>query len=231
MFLKLVIAVSNVAAPIGSIVCLSDQVLITLMRLRLGLLYGDLARRFEISTALAGRIVHGTLKVLSKILQLSIVWLPWVTIRYTLPQSFRESGYEKTTCILDCTEVYMQCPKELYTRSQTYSNYKGTNTCKFLVAIAPWGYVMYVSVAYGGRAPDKVILEQSNIDRHFRCGDEVMADRGFSLTPELFAKGVRLNVPAFTRGRKQLSEQEVTRTRHIASMRIHVERLINRVKS
>ncbi|KAM7313632.1 hypothetical protein ISCGN_003482 [Ixodes scapularis] len=33
-----------------------------------------------------------------------------------------------------------------------------------------------------------------------RRGDQVMADRGFSLDPEMEAKGVTLNVPAFTRG-------------------------------
>lgn len=201
------------------------------MRLRLGLFYGDLARRFGISITLAGQIFRGTVKVLSRVLRQTIVWLPRETIRYTLPQSFQESGYANTTCILDCTEVLLQRPKQLYTRSQTYSNCKGTNTCKFLVAaIAPSGYVMYVSITYGGRASDKVILEQCNIDCYLRCGDEVMADRGFTLTPELFAKGISLNVPAFTRGKGQLTAEEVT-TRRIATLRIQVERLINRIKS
>lgn len=31
-------------------------------------------------------------------------------------------------------------------------------------------------------------------------GDEVMADRGFTLEPELEVQGTKLNVPAFTKG-------------------------------
>lgn len=58
-----------------------------------------------------------------------------------------------------------------------------------------------------------------------------MADRGFSLDDELLVQGVRLNTPAFTKGKKQLTEKEVTTTRRIASVRIHVERAINRVKT
>lgn len=90
---------------------------------------------------------------------------------------------------------------------------------------------MFVSKVHGERASDKHIVRDSGIISLFRRGDQVMADRGFSLDPEMEAKGVTLNVPAFTRGKLQLSEKEVTKTRRIASVRIHVERAINRIKT
>ncbi|CAN7984122.1 unnamed protein product [Ixodes hexagonus] len=58
-----------------------------------------------------------------------------------------------------------------------------------------------------------------------------MADRGFTLDSYPEVQGVKLNMPAFTKGKTQLSEAEVTRTRIIASVRIHVERAINRMKT
>lgn len=49
-----------------------------------------------------------------------------------------------------------------------------------------------------------------------------MADRGFSLDPEMEVKDVVLNVPAYTRGKVQLSEREVTEARRSVSVCIHV---------
>lgn len=136
-------------------------------------------------------------------------------------------------------------------RAQTYSSYKAHNTVKFLVAIAPNGYIMHVSDAYGGRASDKLIMRECGINDYLVRGDEVMADCGFTLEPELEVKGIKLNVPAFTKGtgfdidmsrvllrflfffpgKAQLGERDVTMTRRIAAVRIHVERTINRVKT
>ncbi|KAK8786042.1 hypothetical protein V5799_007592 [Amblyomma americanum] len=121
--------------------------------------------------------------------------------------------------------------KKLMLRAQTYSSYKAHNTVKFLIVIAPNGYIMYVSPAYVGRASDKYFTQDCKLEDHLGPGGEVMADRGFTLTTSMITEGVKLNVPAFTKGKSQLSEEEVTRTRRIASVRIHVERAINRIKT
>lgn len=42
---------------------------------------------------------------------------------------------------------------------------------------------------------------------------------------------VKLNIPAFMKGRTQLSEKETTESRRIASVRIYVERAIARQKN
>jgi hypothetical protein len=41
---------------------------------------------------------------------------------------------------------------------------------------------------------------------------------------------VKLNIPAFTKSKPQLSAEDVTLTRRIARVRIHVERAIRRLK-
>lgn len=58
-----------------------------------------------------------------------------------------------------------------------------------------------------------------------------MADRGFTVQDMLKEKGVSLNIPPFLDGLTQLPEEELQRGRHIASLRIHVERAIGRIKN
>ena len=61
-------------------------------------------------------------------------------------------------------------------------------------------------------------------------GDTIMADRGFELDEDL-PEGVLLNIPPFLNGKSQLSLEEENETRRIASVRVHVERAIERVKN
>jgi hypothetical protein len=54
----------------------------------------------------------------------------------------------------------------------------------------------------------------------------VMADRGFTITESVALKHAKLVIPAFTKGKAQLDPIDVEHTRGIASVRIHVERVI-----
>lgn len=179
---------------------LEDQLLLTLMRLRLGLLYGDLARRFDICVSRICAIFRKMLAILKNIMQYVVIWLPRERIQSTMPASFVENGFGKTTCIFDCAEVNLQRPRKLMARAQTYSAYKAASTVKFLTVIAPNGQLMFVSDAYGGRASDKHIVRTCGVEDYLQKGDEIMADRGFALEAHLEARGIKMNVPAFTRG-------------------------------
>ncbi|XP_064488343.1 uncharacterized protein LOC135400441 [Ornithodoros turicata] len=230
-FHQLLRAVATVDKKRTKQLTLEDQVLMTLMRLRLGLLLGHLSRIFKVSVPCVSITITHIMDVLHTVMQRVVKWLPASYIQKSMPASFRESGHGATTCIIDCTEVTLQRPKKLMPRAQTYSAYKAHNTVKFLTAIAPNGLIMFVSQTYGGRASDKYIMRSCGIEDNFLPGDQVMADRGFSLSTHLQVAGVKLNMPAFTKGKQQLSEKDVTSTRRIASVRIHVERAINRIKT
>ena len=60
-----------------------------------------------------------------------------------------------------------------------------------------------------------------------------MADslRGFDIEEFLIPLGVKLNIPPFLRGKTQFDHSELVQTRRIASLRIHVERAMERIKN
>ena len=58
-----------------------------------------------------------------------------------------------------------------------------------------------------------------------------MADRGFTIKDMLKDIGIELNLPPFMEWRAQLPVKEVQEGRRIASVRIHVERAIGRMKN
>ena len=57
-------------------------------------------------------------------------------------------------------------------------------------------------------------------------GDVILADRGFNIADSVGMHQAKLHIPAFTRGKKQLTALEVENTRTIANVRIHVKRVI-----
>jgi hypothetical protein len=174
-----------------------DQLLFVLMRLRLNLIFGDLGRRFCISKSLACNIYNSWMPALAEKLKGLVVWLSRETIRACCPESFREN-YPRTTCILDCAETFIQRPTHLKSRGETFSNYKSDNTAKHMVGISPHGHIKFISKTFGGRATDKFIVEKSGFLNYLLPGDEVMADRGFTIEDLLIPRRAKLNVPEFT---------------------------------
>ena len=59
----------------------ADQLFLVLMKLKLNLLFNDLARRFGISKSLASRMYNSWMLGLAEKLQGLVVWLPRETIR------------------------------------------------------------------------------------------------------------------------------------------------------
>ncbi|XP_045920230.1 uncharacterized protein si:dkey-56d12.4 [Micropterus dolomieu] len=206
-----------------------DEILMTMMKLKLNLLQGDLAERFALSQGLVSRILSYLIDTMEEHMRIYIPWLPRETIRSTMPKCFREK-FPNTTCIIDCTETTLQKPHNLDSRGESYSHYYSTNTIKYLVAIAPCGLVMFISPTYGGRCSDKFITQESGFLEYLHPGDEVMADRGSTIRDLLFERRVNLVLPAFIHKGGQLSDEDVTATRRIANVRIHVERVIRRLK-
>lgn len=159
------------------------------------------------------------------------IWPSRETVNGSMPEFFKNT-YPSTRVIIDCTELFCERPSSLQIQSSMYSSYKHHVTYKGLIGIAPSGAVTFVSQLYPGSISDKEIVQRSGMlnEKLWQVNDSVMADRGFLISDDLKPFGVSLNIPAFLKGRDQLSEGEVKGSQTIASVRIHVERAIQRVK-
>ena len=126
--------------------------------------------------------------------------------------------------ILDCTEIRVCKPLSLRAQNQCFSSYKNTTTAKGFLGIALSGAPVFISDLYTGSISDKDITRQSGILELLEKGDDYLADKGFNIIDLLDP-----NEP-FLSEKGQFDEEEVETTQCIASVRIHVERAISRIK-
>ena len=208
-----------------------QQLLSTLIRMRLNIDFYFLGFIFGVDCSTMSRVFSATIDVLNTELVPHVVFWPDREQLYkTMPMCFRLSIYRKCAVIIDCFEIFTERPSDLLARAQTYSQYKSHNTAKYLIGIAPQGAVIYISKGWGGRTSDKYITENCGFLRNLTPGDQVLADRGFPVAETVGLHGCSLHIPDFTKGQTQLSAQAVERTRSLASVRIHVERVIGAVR-
>ena len=209
---------------------LKEEMALTLMKLRLGLLNEDLADRFGISSPHVSRIFTTWIKILSEILGSLVFNPPKEVVREHLPPAFQSSKYSSVRHIIDCSEIFLERPHSLDVQSKTWSDYKHHHTVKYLLSINPSGLINYVSKCWGGRTSDKHITNNSGFLDIIEPYDTVMADRGFQIKEEITMLKAYLMVPPGRRGACQMSSEEVTVTKQIANRRIYVEQAIRRMK-
>ena len=201
-----------------------------LIKLRTKVQNEDLAYRFNISPATISRIILKWLKRMDMCLSGLIFWPDREALRKTMPECFKASFESKVAVIIDCFEVFIERPSNLLARAATWSNYKHHNTSKVLLGITPQGVVSFVSDCWGGRVSDKYLTEHSGLRQKLLPGDIVLADRGFDIEESVGVMQTKLHIPAFTKGKTQLTAVEVEETRSIANVWIHVERVIGCVR-
>lgn len=136
------------------------------------------------------------------------------------------------TQIWDCTDVFIPTPRcDIKQQRVTYSHYRGGHTLKALVVVGPTGTILYVSDLFSGGASDKEIVIQSGIISRLQPGHIIFADKGF-LISDLLPPGVAIQIPSFLDCKtRQLTPDQITRSKKISSVRIHVERAIGRIKN
>lgn len=207
-----------------------NEFFLMLVRLRLGLFEQDLAYRFGISQSSVSRLLITWINFVYLQFKEIPLWPPKALIVANMPTCFKVK-YPATCVIIDATEIFVEQPALPELQQLTFSNYKNDNTYKGLIGISPSGAVTFISDLFPGSISDKELTRQSGILKLLEKGDSVMADRGFDIEEDLDLLGVRLNMPPFLKGKKQLDERELVETRRIATLRIHVEWAMEQLKN
>lgn len=206
----------------------SDQLLLTLIRLRRNLSYKDIAFRFGVAVTTVQTVFSTTLSVLHEILfrQFMDVVPSREKNNMFIPECFK--SYPNVRIVLDCTEIPCDIPKAMAKQKATYSNYKGRNTIKYQVGCAVNGCITHCSSGYPGSTSDKAIVKHSGILSQLVAGDVVLADKGF-LVNDLLPPGVSLNIPSFLND-SGFTEDKIFENRSKSRARIHIERINSRIK-
>lgn len=229
IFVQVFSLLSPFITPSRTQLTLEDELVLVLMKLRLDLPFQDLAYRWGVSVSTTTRMFHKWIGTMYARMKFLIKWPSRDILRQNLPQAFADT-YPNTICIIDCSEIFIERPTSFHARAKTYSQYKKHNTVKFLIGITLCGTISYISRCWGGRVSDRHLTQQCGFLRRLEPGDLVLADRGFNIDEDLQFCGAKLQIPAFTRGKKQLSLEEVERSKRLSRVRIHVERVIGLLK-
>lgn len=195
-----------------------QEFVLTLVKLRTNCGLHDLAFRTGTSTPTISRILAKWIIALGERLQFLIHWPDRAELQKTMPQCFVQAFGKKVAVIIDCFEVFIERPSSLMARAQTYSLYKHHNTMKILLGTTPQGVICYVSQPWGGRVSDKHLTTHSGFVQCLLPGDIVLADRGFDIAELLAIHLAQLFIPAFTKGKSQLSAEDVHKTWRIANV-------------
>lgn len=111
----------------------------------------------------------------------------------------------------------------------------------------PSGLIANISRAYGGKASDKYIILKEKVIENLSVGSAVMVDKGYDIAKETSAKGCSYNIPNKSKiifsnptgiklyrppilDKPQHSREEALYNTNVATSRIHVERVIQRLK-
>ena len=222
---------SNITHSSNSCLTQFQEFAMTLIRFRLNLTLQDLAYRFEVSVSTTSTIILKWIDILFIRLRLLIKWPSREDLITTTPMSFRQHFKTKVAVIIDCFEIFCNQPKNLSARAQTFSSYKHHNTIKILIGITPQGVISFVSKSWGGRTSDRHLTENCGLLKNLLPGDVILADRGFDIGDFAAVVGATVEIPAFTKGKKQLCAFDVERSRKLASVRVHVERVIGLLRN
>lgn len=126
----------------GKKLSLQDHLLIVLMKLRLGLTNTDLAYRFKVSTTTLSNICRSWIPAMAVVLRPLIKWPSKEATLKHMPKIFKRK-FRKCRCVIDCTEIFINRPSHMTSRSQSWSNYKHNNTMKYLIGITPAGAISF----------------------------------------------------------------------------------------
>ena len=207
-----------------------EEFFLVMCRLRQGFPERHLGHLFDISQSTVSRIVISWVNFMYLRFGQLNIWPSRKVVNDNMPLDFK-GKYPNTRAIIDCTEIKCQMPSSLLLNSELFSSYKNHTTLKGLIAISPAGHISFISQLYTGSISDREITERSGfLDLSFEANDSVMADKGFTIQ-DLLPVGVSLNIPPFLGSSAQMPAEDVVKTQEIASLRIHVERAINKIKN
>lgn len=190
-----------------------------------------------------GRIFKSTLLLMNVHLSHTVAQPPDISQvdKDALP-AFRHPDLDNVMMTADATNIGIQTPHNPYNQNATYSDYNGDNCVKCEVISSNAGLPMFVTPAFGGRATEAEMLEQSDFASFYKpveknCIDEtgkpfkpaVWADKGTRIKKMVTELGGQYIVPSMIIA-GETTHRDILKNEIISKARGHVERCIGCAK-
>jgi hypothetical protein len=206
------------------------HILIILRKLRRNEPLKTLANTFELTEGQISKIITLKIQILAEYMAQYIFFPTNAAIRANLPSNFL-MRYKNVRSLIDGFEIKIEKFSNAVNQSLTWSDYKSSNTIKYLISCTPDGFINFISKGYGGRTSDKEITRISGYLDVLPENSRVMADRGFKhITNMLLEKKCELVRPPSVEAKKKPTKREAKLGKQIASLRTNVERVIGRLR-
>ncbi|XP_047527061.1 uncharacterized protein LOC125064183 [Vanessa atalanta] len=206
------------------------HLLFCLNKIRLDISFNQLSDDYAMTPSYLSKIFSKNIPLIASVMRPFIVSLDKEMIKKTLPMAFRHK-YNNISCIIDCLEIEIEKPSKAINQALTWSDYKKANTIKYLISCTPNGLVNYISLGFGGRTTDTCLVESCDFVQTLQSGMFVLADRGFKHLEQYLKKaGITLVRPPSVKTGVKMNKTEAKLTKQIASLRIHIERVIRRLR-
>src|SRR5271157_2700766 len=153
---------SSSSRNISTDLCLQEQLLLVMCKLRNNFHFKDIGFRFGISAQSASLIFSRWINYMFLKFSRVPIWPHRDVLFENMPAKYRKK-YPNTFVIIDSTEIKIQRPSSLKRQSQCYSTYKSHTTMKKLVGVDPCGSVIFVSTLFAGSISDKSITARSGL--------------------------------------------------------------------
>ncbi len=217
-----------------------QQLLLTLMRLRLDLRNQDLAYRFGVKVGTVTRTVHQMVNIMSSTLvPTAVFWPSRAELRKNLPAALRAS-HPDCAVIIDCFTVPFEEPvsrgnHQQQQRMMPSSQGVGAsyNVLKYLIGVAPQGVVTFVSRGVLGNVSDKSLAEGCGFLCKLLPGDVVLASRDLDIADSVAARGALFKIAGGYQEEAYGSSEGsplADASSETVSVQRHVERVISMVK-
>lgn len=213
-------------------ISLKNHLLIFLMKMKTGLTFSALSVLFGVHRTTVSRLFYSMLDNLTSATAKLVFWPHKAAVQATMPECF-SPDYSSTRVIIDCTEFRIEVPPAVDDRVVCYSHYKKGFTAKVIIGITPGGFICFKSKVAGGRKTDSQMTVESGLLDLLEAGDVVLADKGFPEIKKVLddsGREVKIVMPPFLTNKSEFSKEQTQNTYEIARVRIHVERIMQRLR-
>ncbi|XP_066941609.1 uncharacterized protein [Macrobrachium rosenbergii] len=190
-----------------------QQLLMTLMKMRLGLTFPFLSILFDVEvTAVVQLFIHTVDLLFNKVVPLLMTWPDNDDMRRVLPEEFTDCA--NCLYIVDCFEIVVIGTSDAWVEDgdgdclNNYDSDRALCIRRYFMAIAPQGSIIFISKGRNKDVKYRTIITESGFLANVAAGDTVVTERELNIDDEIDVRGalVKMSSNVKSKGMSEIDE-------------------------